>query len=241
MNRTCSLVGHSVLDAGVALLGDSLSDTLVSWERDERLGTLAEEEDVGGSRGEGVAGTVLDVDDVKTSRVSLSGLDGTNSPDVLTADDVADVSGLEFDPVGDLGIGDVELDGVTDLYVRVGVSQSSAVVCDEEWNVVLGNLNLLHTAQLVGGLLGGDAVDSKSTLGVIDQSKVLVGLVNSDDIHVASWVFDIGPDLAVNFHHAAHHDLLALLAAESILESVSDEDGERQALSELVWAGVGSE
>lgn len=241
MNRTCSLVGHSVLDAGVALLGDRLSDTLVSWEGDERLGTLAEEEDVGGSRGEGVAGAVLDVDDVKTSRVSLSGLDGTDSPDVLTADDVADVSGLEFDPVGDLGIGDVELDGVTNLYVRVGVSQSSAVVCDEEWNVVLGNLNLLHSAQLVGGLLGGDAVDSKSTLGVIDQSKVLVGLVNSDDIHIPSWVFDIGPDLAVNFHHAAHHDLLALLATKSILESVSDEDGERQALSELVWAGVGSE
>jgi len=96
------LVVHFVLDSGVAFLGDRLSDTLVSWEGDERLGAFAEQKDIRGSRGEGMSGRVFDVDDVKRSRVSLSGLNGTNSTNVLTADDVADVTGLKFDPVGDL-------------------------------------------------------------------------------------------------------------------------------------------
>jgi len=239
--RTNSLVGKSVLDSGVSLFGDRFSDTLVSWERDERLGALAEKEDVGGSGGKGVAGRVLDGDDVETTWVSLSALDGTDSTDVLATDDVGDVTGLEFDPVGDFGGLDVELDGVTNSYVWVGVSEGSAVVCDEEWHVVLGGAQLLHSAQLVGGLFGSDSVDGKSTFGVIDQSKVLFGLFDGNDIHVAGWVFDIGSYLAVDLDHAAHHNLLALFAAKSIFESVSDEDGQWQALAELVWAGTGSE
>lgn len=236
-----NLVGNSVLDSGVSLFGDRFSDTLVSWERDERLGALAEQEDVGGSGGKGVAGTVLDGDDVEATGVSLSVLDGTDSTDVLAADDVGDVAGFELDPVGDFGGLDVELDGVTNSHVWVGVSEGSAVVCDEEWHVVLGGAQLLHSAQLVGGLFGSDSVDCKSTFGVIDQSKVFLGLFDGDNIHVSGWVFDIGSYLAVDLDHAAHHDLLALFAAKSILESVSDEDGQWQALAKLVWASIGSE
>jgi len=98
-------------------------------------------------------------------------------------------------------------------------------VCDQEWDVVLGNLDLLDSAEFVLGLLSGDTVDGESTFGVIDQSEVLVGLVNSDDVHVSGGVFDIGPDLSVDLDHAAHHNLRALFAAQSVLESVSDEDG----------------
>lgn len=235
------LVVDSVLDSGVSLFGDRLSDTLVSGERDEGLGALAEEEDVGGSRGKGVASRVLDVDDVETTRVSLSGLDGTDSPDVLTADDLADVTGLELDPVGDLGRVNVQLDAVANPYIGVGVSEGSSVVCDEKGDVVLGSLDLLDSAELVSGLLSADSVYHESALGVIDKSKVLVGLVNSDDIHESSGVLAISPDLAVNLDHTAHQDLLALLAGKGVVESVSDENGQWEAFSELVRAGIGSE
>jgi len=188
-----------------------------------------------------VAGRVLDVDDVETTGVSLSGLDGTDSPDVLTADDLADVTGLELDPVGDFGGLDVELDAVANPYIGVGVSEGSSVVCDEKGNVVLGSLDLLDSAELVGGLLSADSVYHESAFGVVDESKVLVGLVNSDDIHESSGVLDISPDLAVNLDHTAHHDLLALLAAESVVQAVSDENGQRKAFSELVRASIGSE
>jgi len=188
-----------------------------------------------------VAGRVLDVDNVKTSRVSLSGLDGTNSPYVLTTNNVAKVTSLELDPVTDSRRFNIELDAVTDLYIRVGVSKGSAVVCDEEWHVVLGGADLLDSAKLVSSLLSADSVYHKSALGVVDQSKVLVSLVNSNDIHVSSRVLDISSYLSVNLDHAAHHDLLALLARKSIVQSVSDENRKRQALSELVGASVGSE
>jgi len=234
------LVGNSVLDSGVSLFGDRFSDTLVSWERDERLGAFAEEEDVRCSRGEGVASCVLDCDDIEATGVSLTGLDGTNSTDVLTADDVANITGLELDPVGDFGGFDVEFDGVADSYIWVGVSEGSAVVCYEVWHVLLGVRKFLHSAQLVCGLLGRDSVDGKSAFGVIDQSEVLLGLIQSDNIHVTGGVFDVGSYLTVDLYHAAHHDLLALFAAQSILESVSDENGQRKALAELVWASVGS-
>jgi len=187
-----------------------------------------------------VAGAVLDVDDVEATRVSLAARDGTNSTDVLTADDMADVTGVELDPVGDLAAADVELDGVADLAVWVRVSDGSAVVCDQVWDVLLGVEDLLDSAELVAGLLGGDSVDDESALGVVDETEVLVGLVQSDDVHVAGWVLDIRSHLAVDLHHAAHHDLLALVSAEGVVESVSDEDGQWEALAELVRAGIGA-
>jgi len=236
-----NLVSNSVLDSGISLLGNGLSDTLLSWKADEGLGALSEKEDVGGSGGKGVAGGVLDVDNVKATWVSLSGEDGTDSADVLTADHLAHVTGVELDPVGDLVGGNVELDGVADLAVWVGVSDGSAVVCDQVWDVVLLVEDLLHSAELVGGLLGGDSVDDESAFGVVDESEVLVGLLKRDDIHESGWVLDISSHLSVDLDHAAHHDLLALLAGEGVVESVSDEDGQWQALSELVGSGVGSE
>jgi len=231
----------SVLDSGVSLLGDGLSDTLLSWEADEGLAALAEEEDVASSGGELVAGGVLDVDDIEGSWVSLSGEDSTDSADVLTADDLAHVTGVELDPVGDLVGGNVELDGVADLAVWVWVSDGSAIVCHQVWDVVLLVEDLLDSAELVASLLGGDSVHDESALGVIDESEVLVGLLEGDHIHKAGWVLDISSHLTVDLDHLAHHDLLALVTSESVVESVSDEDGEWKALSELVWAGIWSE
>jgi len=187
-----------------------------------------------------VAGRVLDVDNIETTWMSLAGHDGTHATDVLTANDVAHVTSVEFDPVGDLVAGKVEFDGVANFAVRVGVSDASAVVCDEEWDVVLGAVKLLDTAKLVAGLFGGDSVDDESALGVVDETEVLVGLVDGDDVHVSSGVLDIGSYLAVDLDHAAHHDLHALLAAKSVVESVTDEDGEWQALAKLVWSSVRS-
>jgi len=187
-----------------------------------------------------VAGGVLDVDDIEGSWVSLSGEDSTDSADVLTADDLAHVTGIELDPVGDLVGGNIELDSVTDLAVWVWVSDGSAIVCHQVWDVVLLVEELLHSAELVASLLSGDSVNDESALGVVDESEVLVGLLEGDNIHETGWVFNISSDLAVNLDHLSHHDLLALVTSKSVVESVSDEDGEWEALSELVWAGIWS-
>lgn len=188
-----------------------------------------------------MSGGILDVDDIEGTWVSLSGLDGTNSTDILTADDLAHVTGIEFDPVGDLVGSEVELDGVADFAVWVWVSDGSSVVCDQEWNVVFLNENFLYSAEFVRSFFGGDSVDDESAFGVVDESEVLVGLLDRDDIHETGWVFHISSYFTVDFDHSVHQNLLALVSGKGVVESISDEDGQWKALSEFVWAGIWSE
>jgi len=150
-------------------------------------------------------------------------LNGTDATDVLTADYLAHVTGVELDPVGDFAGVDVHLHGVADLAVWVRVTDGSTVVGNKEWDITLSELKTLDAAKLVAGLLVGDTVNNVSALGVEDQTKVLVGLVNSDNVHETGWVFDIGSHFTIDLHHLAHHDLLALLASERVVQTVTDE------------------
>lgn len=228
-------------DSGISFFGDRLSDTFFSWEADKSFVTFSEEEDVGCSGGENVSGSVFDVDDIEGTGVSFSGLDGAHSTDILAADDLAHVTGVEFDPVGDLAGGKVEFDSITDFAVWVWVSDGSSVVCDQEWNIVLFDEHFLDSAEFVRSFFGGDSVDDESTFGVVDQSEVFVGLLDRDDIHETGWVFHVGSDFTVDFDHSSLKDFLALVAGEGVVESVSEKDGQWQAFSELVWSGVWSE
>jgi hypothetical protein len=63
---------------------------------------------------------------------------------------------------------------------------------------------------------------------------VVVGLVNLDDIHEASRVVHVSSDLAVNLDNALGDNELGLLAGQSILQSVPEEDNQRKTLTELV-------
>lgn len=61
------------------------------------------------------------------------------------------------------------------------------------------------------GFLRCDPVNSKVTLGIIDQAEILSSLVNADDIHETSRVGYVGLDLAINLNKMQHIDLLHLL------------------------------
>jgi hypothetical protein len=188
-----------------------------------------------------VSGGVFDVDDIERTWVSFSRLDGTNSTDILAADDLAHVTGVEFDPVGDFVGGEVELDGIADFAVWVWVSDGSSVVCNEEWHVVFLDKDFLHSAEFVRSFLGGDSVHDESAFGVVNQSEVLVGLLNRNNVHETGWVFHVGSDFLVDLDHSSHQDFLALVSSKGVVESVSDEDGQRKAFSEFVWTGVWSD
>jgi hypothetical protein len=66
---------------------------------------------------------------------------------------------------------------------------------------------------------------------------VLASLLNADDIHETSWVGGISADLAINLDQTLHDDSLGLTAVQGILETVAEEDDERQAIAELVRTG----
>ena len=148
---------------------------------------LTNDEDITNSGSEGVSLGILDVDNVKTTGMSLTGHDGSNSASVSSSGDHAKVSGVELDGIEDLASGDVDLDGVVHLDDGVGVPDGSAVTGVQIWDTIGASLGLPDLAQLVHGLLGGDSVNGESSLDIIDDTEVLSGLLDLDNIHKSSW------------------------------------------------------
>lgn len=95
------------------MLGNTYLDTLALGERDPRL-LLTNDEDVGLTGRESVVNSVLDVDDVETTVVTLTVGDNTNTTHVTTTSTHDNDTGVEADVVSDLASGKVDLHGVVD-------------------------------------------------------------------------------------------------------------------------------
>ena len=108
---------------------------------------------------------------------------------------------------------------------------------DQEWDSSSSELYSLDLAELVFRLRSLDSVNGEATLGVVDQTEVLASLVDRDHIHVASWVCDVGSDLAINFDEALHDNGLGFSTVEGILQAVSDEDDQGEAVAGFVRTG----
>lgn len=106
-------------------------------------------------------------------------------------------------------------------------------------NSALAELDSLDLAQLVLCLLRGDAVDGVAALGVVDETEVFAGLLDRDDVHVASGESRVGADLAVDLDEALHEDGLGLAVVQGVLEAVAEEDDQWQAVAGLVGTGRG--
>jgi hypothetical protein len=104
-------------------------------------------------------------------------------------------------------------------------------------NAALSELHTLDLAELVLCLLVCYPVDSEATLGVVDQAEVLASLLDGDDIHQSRGESGVGADLAVNLDEALHEDGIDLAGVESVLQTVAEEDDQRQRVAELVRTG----
>jgi hypothetical protein len=69
---------------------------------------------------------------------------------------------------------------------------------NQVWDAALAELDALDLAELVLGLLSGDAVDGEATLGVVDEAEVLASLLDRDNVHEAGGVGGVGADLAID-------------------------------------------
>jgi len=108
---------ESLLDSEplVSLLSDRQFDTLALGQRDERLVSLANHEDVSQPSSEHVALRVLDVDNIEGARMLLPGDHSAHSPCVSTSSNHTQVSNLELDAVLDFVGGEVQLDAVVHI------------------------------------------------------------------------------------------------------------------------------
>jgi len=107
-------------------------------------------------------------------------------------------------------------------------------------NTTLAELHALDLAQLVLGLLAGDAVHSEATLGIVDETEVLASLLNADDVHETCGVCGVGADLAIDLDQALHDNGLDLTSIESVLQAVAEEDNERKTVAEFVRTSRGT-
>ena len=92
---------------------------------------------------------------------------------------------------------------------------------DQEWDSTFSELYSLDLSKLVFSLSSLNSVYGESTLGIVDKSEMFTSLLNCDNIHVSSWVVDVGSDLVIDFDESLHNDGLHLTTVESICHYVS--------------------
>lgn len=223
---SASLLATSLLLSSslVTLLSDGKSNTTATGHRDHGLALGANNENVAETGGEVTAEDVTDVNNVEATKVSLLADDNTGTALVTTTSDHNGGTSVEGNKVEDLLRVNVESDSVVDLDGRVGVSDGSAVVRDNVGDTTGTELHLLNLEELVGGLLGGDAVDDESALDVVEDAEVLAGLLDRDNVLETSGVGGVGADLAVNLDETLGSDGVNLTAGKGVLQSVAEED-----------------
>ena len=89
---------------------------------------------------------------------------------------------------------------------------------NQEWDSALAKLYALDLAQLVLCLFRRNAVDSETTLGVIDEAEVFARLGNRDDVHEPRGIGHVRTDLAINFDETLHEDRLDFAVVEGIFQ-----------------------
>lgn len=196
---SCSDSAEALLDshALLSVFDDVQLDAISLGQRDE-WSFLSNNRDILQSGGKVVAFGVFQMDDFEGTRVLLTVGDNTNATDVVSARDHADISVLKLADTQDFSLLDVNADGVVDGDFRIGVTDGATVVGNDHGDSLSGLLNLLDTAQLVRSFLGGDLVNDETTLGVVQETKVFLSLLQANDIHEAGWESVVGADLAVN-------------------------------------------
>lgn len=194
------LLGSPLSPSDITLLGDSELSTLALGQGYPWLDALANDEDVcypaevdqyflnyrskrgGVPRCECAVKGILHVYDIETTNVLFTVNNDTRPTHVTTTGDHDNVTGIEFYKVGDLSLFKIKLDGVIDLNERVGVTNGTAIVSDDVGNTLSTNGNLPDLEELVGSLLGCDAVDGETAFDIVEETEVFTRLLNSDNV-----------------------------------------------------------
>ena len=157
-------------------------DTLTLGERDPRLSTLTNSEDVGDTSSKDTVKSVLDVNNFKATNVTFTVNELTNTTNVTTTSNHDNVTDVELDEIFNLASFEVEADGVVSLDQRIRVTDGTTIVGGDVGNTLSTNQNLLNLAQFVLGFFISDAVNSKATFNVIDETEVFTSFFNLDNV-----------------------------------------------------------
>jgi len=187
-----------------------------------------------------MTGGVLNVHNIERTGMSFSVHDGTNTTSVATSSYHAQVSSLEFDGIHDFASVDVQPDRIVHLYDGVRVADGAAVRSVQVWDVLGSSFDFTNAAQFVFGLLVGDPVNGVASLDVIDETEVLSGFVNLDDIHETSGESGVSSDFTVNLDESLPHNSGDLFSSQGVLQTISQENRDGHGLAQTVRSGAGT-
>ncbi len=125
---------------------------------------------------------VLDMHNIKGTRVTLARGDKANTTHVTTVCDHDLNANLKLKVAIDGALLEVNLHGVTDLDGGVGVAEGAAIMCDNIGDALVANSLLHNLAELELGLILLDGVHNVAALDIKEQTVVLVDLGHGDDI-----------------------------------------------------------
>ena len=206
---------------------------------------MANHEHISFAGSKGVVDGIFDMHNVEASIVTFTVSDDSDTAHVATTCNHRNGSGIELDEICDLARRKVDFDRVINLDQRVGKANSSrgpdfvsfcfnpnqaqrlkdaansrsGIMRNQVGYSSSAELHSLNLAQLVFCLFSCDAMNSKASLGIVDQSEVFSCLLNRDDIHEASGVGRISSDLAIDTDKTLHEDCLHFFAIKRILET----------------------
>jgi hypothetical protein len=218
----------------ITLLDDVKLDTLALGEGDLALVLVSDHKHVLGTGREGVASGIADDGDVERTGVLLDVGHDSDTTTVSALGDHAHVAGLELDSLDDLASGDIDLDGIIGLDQRIGVADGAAIMGDNNGDLLQSDVASVDTAQLELLLLIRHTVKDEAALAIVYKTESIGSLGHLDNIHESSGEVRVSADLSVNSDKLLHADHLGLLAGKSILQSVSQDEHEGKALTELV-------
>ena len=116
-------------------------------------------------------------------------------------------------------------------------SDGSSVVGNDVWNLGFADLLLSDLAELEGGFFSINSVWLESSLDVDEDSEVLVGLFDGDNVVLSERISWVSSDLSVNLDESSSvsDDLSDFVSVKSVLKSLVEKNVERKAFSKLVW------
>ena len=176
-------------------------------KRDPWFVAFANNENVGEPSGKAVAIDIFHMNYIRRTRMSLPVGDHTNSSQVSTSSHHAQDTSVKLDEISNLASLQINLNGVIHLDEGIRVAGSASTMGHQMKDSFCPHKDPSHFTQLVLGLLRCNTMNSKATLGVIDQTKILSRLSNADDVHKTSEVGYNSVDIAINLNETLQADL----------------------------------
>ena len=160
---------------------------------------VSNDEHVSNTGGKGLVIAVTNVSNIETSCMLLNMHQLTDSPNVVSAHDIAEFSGLVLNPGDNSSLFEIIVDCVSLVDFWVRESDSPGIVSDNVWDLVRPQGFSFDFQKLCFSLTLFDADEGESTFFVVEHSVVFVGFDYGQDIHDPNWEFTISSDFIVDF------------------------------------------